>query len=263
MLAPGPQLLQRLTLRWHKEKVWTAKPYFPLHWPSLLHNPPTHQLKTNKSFLLSPFLLLTYDQQEQLHILLFAIKLIFDKQRSPCADRHSALNARHAQTVTGSPTDLIVDTWTPGSQWLCPTAADWRFTFQRNGYWWPAKGIAASSISWEFQFIDGIICMNGRFCIVFSHTQTSYSMLFFFQAHKCVIAIWHTKSFWHQFSLHPITLQATLTPDPTEQSPKQKTPPKSLILLPHPSQCNTRRYSAGSVHVNGLNIVAEHITLQR
>ena len=73
-------------------------------------------LKINKSFLFSPFLLLTYDQQEQIYILLFAIKLIFGKQRSPCADRHSALNARHAQTVTGSPTDLIVDTWTPGSQ---------------------------------------------------------------------------------------------------------------------------------------------------
>ena len=88
--------------------------------------------------------------------------------------RHSALNVRHAQTVTGSPTDLIVDTWTPGSQWLCPTAADWRFTFQRIGYWWPAKGIAASSNSWEFRLIDGIICMNRRFCVVFSQAIQCY-----------------------------------------------------------------------------------------
>ena len=86
---------------------------------------------------------------------------------------------------------------------------------------------------------------------IFPHSNKLFNAIFF-QAHKCIIAIWHTKSFWHQFSLHPITLQATLTPDPTEQSPKQKTPPKSLILLPHPSQCNTSSQSAGSVYVNEL-----------
>ena len=97
---------------------------------------------------------------------------------------------------------------------------------------------------------------------IFPHSNKLFNAIFF-RAHKCIIAIWNTKSFRLQFSLHPITLQATLTPDPTEQSPKQKTPPKSLILLPHPSQCNTSSQSAGRVYVNELNIVAEHITLQR